>query len=330
MNKLILSSLNIARRIYSKKSKSPTSASSLQFQENDLPEYDYQGQDSNEYIKKILSQNQPCMISRFGDVEISSLLTYLNIIDESNFLLKSIRYITGKSGWLWWDNYIKDRMVTQAGFFPANEIFLTKFSERYVNDIKNIDVLGSWLIDDKPIKEAFFPKAVRVPLSNLEPFYHQNPWSEILRETTVLVIHPFEESIHRQYNNRRLLFKDDRVLPDFELKTIKAVQSVANTYVNFSNWFEALYDMCNQVANIEFDVAIIGAGAYGLPLASYVKKLGKKSVHLGGATQLLFGIRGKRWEERSFYQQLFNESWVRPLPSEIPQDFQKVDSGAYW
>jgi hypothetical protein len=38
-------------------------------------------------------------------------------------------------------------------------------------------------------------------------------------------------------------------------------------------------------------------------------------VHLGGATQRLFGIRGKRWDERPFFQNLYNEHWTRPLAS---------------
>ena len=77
-------------------------------------------------------------------------------------------------------------------------------------------------------------------------------------------------------------------------------------------------------------MAIIGAGAYGLPLAAHVKRLGKKAVHLGGATQILFGIRGKRWDEMPFFQKLYNEHWVRPLPSEVPKDYQRVEGGCYW
>jgi glycerol-3-phosphate dehydrogenase len=47
----------------------------------------------------------------------------------------------------------------------------------------------------------------------------------------------------------------------------------------------------------DYDVALIGCGAYGLPLASHVKRKGKQSIHLGGGLQLLFGIKGKRWDD---------------------------------
>ena len=45
---------------------------------------------------------------------------------------------------------------------------------------------------------------------------------------------------------------------------------------------------------IEFDVAIIGCGAYGLPLAVEAKRMGKQAIHMGGATQVLFGIKVNR------------------------------------
>ena len=344
MNKLIIKSLNKSRRFFSGKNPSPSSSGSVFFRDSSgssiIPgsknyeeinhQCDYQGQNASDYLKTILSKNQPCMISRFGDLEFAALLTYLNIAENQSFLSKSINYITGKSGCFWWDDKLIQLIADTTGFFPTNESSLQQLCELYLKDIKNIDVLGSWLVDDKQIKQTFFPNAKTVRLEDLEPYYHQNPWSEILKEKTVLVIHPFEESIKSQYENRSLLFQDTRILPCFELKTLKAVQSIGNTDGQFSTWFEALDYMCEQITNIEFDVAIIGAGAYGLPLASFVKKLGKKSIHLGGATQILFGIKGHRWEQRLFFQKLFNEHWVYPLAVERPKAFQKADSGAYW
>jgi ketopantoate reductase len=90
--------------------------------------------------------------------------------------------------------------------------------------------------------------------------------------------------------------------------------------------------MREEVARIDFDVAIVGAGAYGLPLAAAVKDLGRQAVHLGGATQLLFGIRGRRWEVESpdDIAPLFNEHWVRPSAEETPQGSSSVEGGCYW
>jgi hypothetical protein len=174
------------------------------------------------------------------------------------------------------------------------------------------------------------PRTKFVPLQALEPYYYAAPWSEALAGKRVLVIHPFAESINRQYRNHRLLFKDLRVLPDFDLVTLKAVQSIGGAQVAFASWFDALEEMCERVNEIDFDIAIIGAGAYGFPLAAYVKRIGKKSVHLGGATQILFGIKGRRWDDWPFFQQLYNEHWVRPSPSETPENYQFIENGCYW
>jgi len=177
----------------------------------------------------------------------------------------------------------------------------------------------------------YLKNSVKVPLKDLEPYYHLNPWSEVLKGKKVLVVHPFSKSIETQYKKRQFLFSDHRVLPDFELITIKAVQSlIGNKPAEFSSWFEALEFMKNQISNTEFDIAIIGCGAYGLPLAAHVKRIGKKAIHLGGQTQVLFGIIGKRWEDRDFFLDMFNEHWVRPLPEETPQNHIKVEDGCYW
>ena len=83
-----------------------------------------------------------------------------------------------------------------------------------------------------------------------------------------------------------------------------------------------------EISKIEFDIAILGCGAYGFPLAAYIKRKGKKAVHLGGSTQLLFGIFGKRWETSHF--SLINKYWVRPAEDERPKNYKSIEDGCYW
>lgn len=79
------------------------------------------------------------------------------------------------------------------------------------------------------------------------------------------------------------------MLPKFELKTIRAVQSIAgNRPPEHRNWYSALKFMEKQIDKAgEFDVAIIGCGAYGMPLGAYIKRLGKIAVHMGGYSSYL-------------------------------------------
>ena len=153
------------------------------------------------------------------------------------------------------------------------------------------------------------------------------------KDKKLLVIHPFSESIKYQYkNNREYLFNNKDVLPEFQLITLKSVQSIAGTKTDFNTWFEAYEYMCNKIKEIEFDIALIGAGAYGLPLAKYVKDIGKKAIHLGGVTQILFGIKGKRWEEvyKDSTSKIFNDKWIKPFESEKPENYKLIENGCYW
>lgn len=125
---------------------------------------------------------------------------------------------------------------------------------------------------------------------------------------------------------------DKDTLPEFgSLKIIKAIQSIGGKDNGFASWFDALKFMEDQIDATDYEVALIGCGAYGMPLAAHCKKMGKKAIHLGGALQLLFGIKGNRWEtEQKIYMKFYNEHWVRPLDNERPPSALNVENACYW
>jgi hypothetical protein len=60
------------------------------------------------------------------------------------------------------------------------------------------------------------------------------------------------------------------VLPKFKsFETIRAMQTIAGTDSNFTDWFEALNAMKAEMDKKDFDIAIIGCGAYGFPSAAH-------------------------------------------------------------
>lgn len=126
------------------------------------------------------------------------------------------------------------------------------------------------------------------------PFLWKNPWTKYLKGKKVLVVHPFVDSIKSQYeNNRTNLFEDPDVLPEFkELILVKAVQSIVGTKTDYKDWFEALKHMEDEISHLDFDVALIGCGAYGMPLAAHVKRMGKTGRPFGRMdTNVIRGIR---------------------------------------
>lgn len=282
------------------------------------------GQAASDLIKQKILSGEPAMIARFGSGELCAALVHHYAHLPESTARKAVRYIRQEYPEFWWDRTLSRGLTRNAGFFPADEKMYDRFAALLIDDMRYVDILGSWLTGERVFAQQL-SSATMVSLSDLSPFGHSEPWSEALTGKKVLVIHPFTKSIETQYQKRHLLFEDSRVLPDFELKTIKAVQSLGyNTPDGFATWFDALDHMCDQMMGINFDVAIIGCGAYGFALAAFAKRIGKQAVHLGGTTQLLFGIKGKRWGD------LGNEYWVRPLPEERPQGFDKVEGGCYW
>ena len=144
------------------------------------------------------------------------------------------------------------------------------------------------------------------------------------------MIHPFAETIIDQYKKRNVIYPSG-LLPECNLIVQKAVQTIAGQKDDrFDNWFEALEYMYDQAMKENFDIAILGCGAYGLPLAAKLKEQGKKAIHLGGATQLLFGIKGRRWDNRPEISKFYNESWVRPSEKESVVGKDAVEQGCYW
>ena len=145
------------------------------------------------------------------------------------------------------------------------------------------------------------------------------------------MVHPFRDTILRQYARREQLFPGTGVLPAFaSLTVVQAVQGLAGQETGYASWFDALAAMQRQMDAADYEVAIIGAGAYGLPLAAHARDTGHTAIQMSGATQLLFGIRGKRWDAHPVISRLYNDAWVRPAESEGVAHRETVEGGSYW
>jgi hypothetical protein len=294
----------------------------------------------SELIYQQLTKDEPCMIARFGSTELYCLANYLGT--KKGFIRSFIPFLFAKAE-PWWimPQRVADLKNCSGVFSAEQDGQIKKFCEMMLVDMKNVDILGSWVSKEYLI-EPYISAAVRVHLPYLEPYYSREPWSRALEGKRVLVVHPFASQIHLQYmNHRSYLFNDSRVLPDFEIRTLQAVQSLCGADNGFATWFDALEYMKAEMNKIDYDICIIGCGAYGFHLAAHAKRMGKKAIHLGGATQLLFGIKGNRWENpeygvkewdlpQGFYTNMFNEYWVKPGAEGRPKNADSVEGACYW
>ena len=284
--------------------------------------------ETQQKIYEMLLSPDPCMIARFGSVELRAVVDYMFPPTAKN----ALRFVKGEIPSWGYAPSTKRTMHINAGFFPATKPMLDRFGQLMQECMPLVDVLGSWRQEEAAVMQ-YMPQTIRVPLYALEPYYFDNPWTPALEGKKVLVIHPFEDTIRKQHEKGcyEHLFADKRLTPNYELQTLKAVQSIAGAKPDgFDDWFQALQWMKTEIDKRDFDIAIIGCGAYGFPLAAHVKQIGKKAVHLGGAAQYLFGIRSNASEKNKVLASLVNEKWVRPSKSETPKGIEKVENSRYW
>jgi hypothetical protein len=280
---------------------------------------------ASDRLRSEIESGRPLMVARYGATELGCILDYLQRPSFSSW----VNFLAGNRRGVGYRRRTFREMRWASGFFPVNQDSFGEFSRRALEDSTLVDVLGTWMLEEEFVAHLH-PEASLVPIQFLEPFWSAIPWTAALEGKRVLVVHPFKKTIEAQYRRRRQLFKDERTLPEFELIAMKAVQTICDQPSEYKDWFVALDAMTEAIAKINFDVALIGCGAYGFSLAAQVKKMGKQAFHLGGATQLLFGIIGSRWLERPEYQQLMNEFWTRPAEEERPAGFMKMENGCYW
>lgn len=274
-------------------------------------------EEANQYIYNGLLSKQPFFVGRFGSTELECLTEYYYLLDRVNGATEKYHDNLKMIIWDW------------TGFYPPTEDMMDKFSKLYIDDAKTIDLMWNmWLskFENRLYQDYIPEKPLAIYDDTAFPAEMKDTWTQALKGKKVLVIHPFEDSIRQNYKYREKLFKNKNFLPEFELKTLKAVQSIAGEKPGFETWFDALEYMENEIEKIDFDIALIGAGGYGFPLGAYVKKIGKKAIHIGGMLQLYFGIKGKAWNDLNIY----NEHWTMPLETERPKGYKKVEAGRYW
>lgn len=273
---------------------------------------------TNEYLTKAIERGEPFLAGRFGAYEFQ--YTYIPIIREQlkiNIKL-SPKIIAGG---------------INCGFYPINNESLNKFSDLMIWTTKQTDFIAQTNLDMLSwyLKNYLPSGSVIAPFRSLDFYRFDHPFTKALKGKRVLVVHPFIDSILHQYAKRERLFSNVDILPDFDLITVKAVQTIAgNRDSRFATWFEALDYMTEECEKLDFDIAIVGCGAYGFPLAARIKNMGKIALHLGGVTQLLFGIWGNRWNAEPTALRYKNEYWVSPAESEKPIGAERIEGGCYW
>jgi hypothetical protein len=270
-------------------------------------------------VNSALEKNEGRLIGRHGTIELETLL----------------------------DTQHPDRfcptLERNAGIFPRTRDSLFEWRDRYTAAVREADGMAVGWYAPLAAKEAEFlntvnPDAERFPLRSLEPYYCINqPWTRVLKGRRVAVVSSFALSMDEQ-----LLFKDDiwkgrpELLPDADWHFIRSyyspdlAQGRAGWPKGIASWSDAVSYLETEVLKTGARVVLIGCGGLAMPLALALKRRGLVAIVLGGAIQVLFGIKGRRWETHEVISKFWNDDWIYPKPEETPQGARDIEGGCYW
>ena len=233
-----------------------------------------------------------------------------------------------------YSDFIKQHISVDSGL-DSDDATMDFYAEKIINGLENVDAIGCWRnYPEMLVFSMYIKNAYMFNIDDLYPFpfLHKNEllpyWQNSLSHKKVLVVTSFSETIKNQYKKRNKLWKNKDILPDFFLLTYQV--PITNGICSQRNWRKNYEKMKLEILALDFDIALISAGSYGLPLSIDLKKAGKFAIQWGGCYQLWFGILGKRWESNAEINKYINEPWTYPSEKEMPLGACLVDGGSYW
>lgn len=276
---------------------------------------------SNSYIIDKIKRNKPFIISRIGiGSETHSLVKYLK--NDYSF-----------------NNGLIYTLSNNAGIYTNNVDEVIAFCKEYNDCLNNSDALLFFSNHMRGIQHKLIDmyKLQKLDVHIISPFFFTRidnhiPWTHHLLGKKVLVINPFVTSMKKQMDNNFKMYKNkDIFLNGQEFIFYKSYQTSAGNHLHGS-WIKTFQIMCNDIKKIDFDIALLGCGGYGLPLCNFIKtKLNKSAIYLGGVLQILFGVGGKRWNEQIYkIQKKEGCRFIRPSGNELTKNRNKVENACYW
>ena len=234
-----------------------------------------------------------------------------------------------------------------AGIFPiaVHSVFY-RWQKDSIDATKSADILATgWY---EPLKEAeaeafqrWNVRALQVPLRTLEPYYVQpdEQWTKLLEGHSVAVVTSFTETAKKQVNKAKAIWGSHGVLPspgtvDWHWIQTGYPRSVAQGCNEWPDgihlWSQAADYVVSEVMKSGARFALIGCGGLGMPIAKMLKDRGVIAIVMGGAIQVLFGIKGRRWENHPIISSFWNDAWVWPSKEEMPGKAETIEGGCYW
>lgn len=229
------------------------------------------------------------------------------------------------------DKRIKHEMEID---FDKNPSLIERYKEIIKKSYQEADIVCAWY--SIPMEEVLLREwtlNAKITDSKVVGVLNNEVWHSALADKNVLIISPFDTTIEEQYKKRTLLHKNPDYLPAFNLMTLQSIWWYSGGRdVRFQSWFEVYDYLYEESMKRDFDIALVSCSSFSTPLVSRFKRAGKQAIQIGGDLQVMFGIKGKRWDNRSDLD-LYNEHWVRLEEKSAYGNVDVLDNtkgGAYW
>jgi hypothetical protein len=281
-------------------------------------------EENAKFMCELFKGNKPFLIGRNGTIELQVIVKYLSDIP-----------ITDSE---------RTKLELNAGVFPDDSF--KDYYISYIETLKNVDVMAEgWYeplkVAEKEILDTLNPRRYTVMLRNLEPYYVKPElrWTQHLAGKRVAIINAFAETCETQTYMSKAIWPEftESLLPSkttwIPIRTFyspRLANGNASWPSHIPSWKEAVHYVVEKTVGERCEVAIIGCGGIGMIVGSELKKRGLQCIVMGGATQILFGIKGKRWKAHDVISRFFNDAWVYPPDSCKPKNSKLVENGCYW
>ena len=224
--------------------------------------------EDNEYMISLIKKEKPFFISRLGSEIIPSLEYVISkkfFIPEFIYNNAGIYYNQENDIKIYYDNYFSSVLSSDGlavfkklEYIKNHEIYFTK--KYNIHSVSNRILEPFYLFENKNIQD------------NSNNIFNIIPWTHHLKGKKVLIVSPFVESFQKQLSNGFKMFKNhDIFLEGQEFVFYKAFNTLAGNKIH-KNWIETYNIMVNEITKLDFDVALLSCGGYGLIIGSFINK----------------------------------------------------------
>jgi len=247
---------------------------------------------------------------------------------------------------------IYSQMFTNAGFYGDHEVF-KKWKNQYIKALFDMDCHLDVVSCPSFVICGDFLTKMNIWKPTLAYMERIDFWIDLLEiikkfNKSICIVSYFANEMAVQYKKIKKIFPH-KDLSGINIRFVESYNTIKGNEIHkdYNETFTKLKSKLDNLALVERqgtpsqplverqghkggtnDIYFVSCGCYGLPLCNYIKSKGGNSIYVGGLLQMLFGLKGSRWEKRPLMNKYYNKHWK--YPNKKPKNLEQVEGGCYW